>query len=314
MAPDVHVVLGTGPLGLAVIDELVSQGKKVVAVNRSGKASLPEDVPCLKGDFVDAKQSQDLLKNATVAYNCIGLPYQEWEDKLPRIMDNIITAAAENNTKIIYADNLYAYGPQNGPFHEQMSYNPVGIKTKVRADVATKLMEASQIGMIKATIGRGSDFYGPRALNAMLGERVFQHLLDGKPVELIGNPDTLHSHIYVKDFARGLVILADEEKAVGEVWHIPHAKPTSTRQLVEQIASSLSKVPKYRIANKLIVSIMGMFNPVMGDFKEIIYQNINNFTVDSSKFTTQFTFEPTPHEQAIKETSAWYAKQNKGHN
>jgi len=195
MVSNVHVVLGTGPLGLAVIDELVSQGKKVVAVNRSGKALLPPDVQCLKGDLTDTNQSYNLLKNASVVYNCIGLPYHEWEKNFPKVMDNIIKAAAENDTKIVYADNLYAYGPQSGPFHEEMSYKPVGTKTKVRAEVATKLMEASQKGMVRAAIGRGSDFYGQRVRNAILGERVFQHLLDGKPVELIGNPDTLHSHI-----------------------------------------------------------------------------------------------------------------------
>lgn len=113
----------------------------------------------------------------------------------------------------------------------------------------------------------------------------------------------------MKDFARGLVILAAEEKAIGEIYHIPHAKTTSTFQLVEQIAASLSKKPKYRIANKLIVSIMGMFNPFMREFKELMYQNVNDFTVDSSKFTSHFLFEPTPHEQAIKETSDWYVQQ-----
>jgi predicted dinucleotide-binding enzyme len=33
---DLHVIFGTGPVGLAVMDELLSQGKPVRMVNRRG--------------------------------------------------------------------------------------------------------------------------------------------------------------------------------------------------------------------------------------------------------------------------------------
>ena len=36
-----HVVFGTGPVGLAVMDELVSEGERVRMVNRSGRAGVP---------------------------------------------------------------------------------------------------------------------------------------------------------------------------------------------------------------------------------------------------------------------------------
>ena len=306
-----HVVAGTGPLGLALINELLKQGKSVKAVNRSGKAIVPKGVPCIKSDMTDLENTRNILKNASVIYNTTGLPYREWPTVLPVIMNNLIQASSENDVKLVYADNLYAYGPQKEPFHENMAYQPVGEKTRVRAQLATTLMDAVKQGKLRATIGRGSDFYGPYALNAMLGQRVFLHLLEGKPVELIGNPDTLHSHIFIKDFARGLTILGNEDQAVGEVWHIPHAAPMTTRQLVEQISSRLSKVPKYRIANKFIVNVTGLFNPFMKDFKELMYQQDQNFIVDSSKFSNHFAFDTTSHEQAIKETSDWYINQQK---
>lgn len=304
-----HVVLGTGPLGLAVMDELMKQGKSVKVVNRSGNAPVPENVQCIKCDINNASQVRKLLKNVPVVYHCLGLPYPEWQAFFPKIMKNIIEAASENGTKIVYGDNLYAYGPQQEPIHEGIPYHPIGSKAKVRAQVATALMEADQKGKISATIGRGSDFYGPRALNAMLGERVFLHLLDGKPVELIGNIDTIHSHLFIRDFAKGLTILADEEKANGEIWHIPHAKATSTRQLVEQIARELNKDPKYRVANKFIVKIGGLFSPTMKEFNELLYQQTNDFVVDSNKFKNSFNLNPTSHDKAIKETSEWFLKE-----
>ncbi len=41
-----NIVLGSGPVGLAVMDELVARGRRVIVANRSGqvKESLPNGV------------------------------------------------------------------------------------------------------------------------------------------------------------------------------------------------------------------------------------------------------------------------------
>ena len=41
---DLHVIFGTGPVGLAVMDELLRQGKRVRMVNRSGLKTAPAGV------------------------------------------------------------------------------------------------------------------------------------------------------------------------------------------------------------------------------------------------------------------------------
>jgi hypothetical protein len=48
-----HVVFGTGPVGMAVMDELVSRGTRVRMVNRSGRANVPEAVEVVGGDAAD---------------------------------------------------------------------------------------------------------------------------------------------------------------------------------------------------------------------------------------------------------------------
>jgi NAD(P)-dependent dehydrogenase (short-subunit alcohol dehydrogenase family) len=39
-----HVVLGTGPLGLAVARHMAARGDRVRVVNRGGRGNLPEGV------------------------------------------------------------------------------------------------------------------------------------------------------------------------------------------------------------------------------------------------------------------------------
>jgi nucleoside-diphosphate-sugar epimerase len=48
-----HVVIGTGPLGMAVMRELAARGRQVRAVNRSGTAEVPADVQVVAGDVSD---------------------------------------------------------------------------------------------------------------------------------------------------------------------------------------------------------------------------------------------------------------------
>jgi Trk K+ transport system NAD-binding subunit len=51
-----HVVLGTGPLGLAVARTLVAEGERVRAVSRS-LADLPEDVEVLRAIVTEPDQA-----------------------------------------------------------------------------------------------------------------------------------------------------------------------------------------------------------------------------------------------------------------
>ena len=50
---ELHVVFGTGPVGLAVMHELHGQGKRVRMVNRSGTAATPQSVEVVKGNAAD---------------------------------------------------------------------------------------------------------------------------------------------------------------------------------------------------------------------------------------------------------------------
>lgn len=304
-----HVVLGTGPLGIAVIEQLKQKGHLVKALNRSTPSDLPLNAPFVQSDALNLVHLKEVLKDAAVVYHCIGLPYNQWAEHFPKIMNNLISLAKMYQFKIVYADNLYAYGPQNKPLKEEMNYHPIGIKTKVRAEVANMLMNATKQHGIIATIGRGSDFYGPRVRTSILGERVFQHLLEDKPVELIGNPNKLHSHIYIKDFAKGLVILGEDQRANNEIWHIPHPPATTTKQLVEMVASYLNKKPTYKIANKTIVSFIGLFKKEMRHFKELAYQTSEDFVVNGDKFLKTFPYQNTDHNKAIQETLNWYRNQ-----
>nr|NIR95173.1 NAD(P)H-binding protein [Gammaproteobacteria bacterium]NIW45453.1 NAD(P)H-binding protein [Gammaproteobacteria bacterium]NIX00931.1 NAD(P)H-binding protein [Phycisphaerae bacterium] len=73
-----HVVFGTGPAGMAVIEELLSHGENVRAVNRSGKAELPGDVEAVSGNATNVDDTRKICQDASVVYNCTNAPYHKW--------------------------------------------------------------------------------------------------------------------------------------------------------------------------------------------------------------------------------------------
>ena len=306
---ELHVVIGaSGGLGNAVVRELVDRRKLVRAVNRSGKADVPDGVEVVKGDVTDNKTARQVCQGATVVYNCANPPYTKWPEMFPPILDGIIEGAASAEAKLVFGDNLYMYGPVEGPISEDLPYNAAGRKGKTRAQMAKTLMEAHKSGKVRATIGRASAFFGPGVINSSMGEQVFGATLRGKKVKVLGNLDVPHTYTFVRDFGKGLVTLGEREEAIGKIWHIPSAETLTTRQFLELIFEEAGKTPKVMAAPRFLVKMMGLFNPIMRELKEMLYEFEKPYIVDHSKYKNIFGEDTTPHREAIRQTLDWYRK------
>jgi nucleoside-diphosphate-sugar epimerase len=242
----VNTIFGTGPLGLAVARRLVSSGSEVRRVNRSGKANAPGGAEVVAADATDPSASRGACEGAEVVYHCATGAYGHWAEFLPPLMSGIIDGAAAAGAKLVYGDNLYAYGPVDGPLREDLPYRPVGPNTRARAEVATTLMSAHAAGKVRATIGRASDFYGPFVRQSKAGDLIFGRALAGKPAQVLGDAGEPHTYMFIDDFAAGLVTLAQREEALGQVWHIPSAETVTTRRFVEMVFGQVGRPAKIR--------------------------------------------------------------------
>lgn len=303
---ELHVVLGaSGGIGGALARELATQGKRVRAVNRSGKADLPTGVEIVRGDALDAESIRAVCAGASVVYNCVNVPYPEWEAKFPPMMQNITEAASAANAKLIFADNLYMYGPVNGTITEDLPYNAPGHKGKLRARMANELMEQHRASKVRAAIGRASDFYGPNT-NALGGNLTIKPLVEGKTAMWIGSLDMPHTLTFTKDFARGLIILGERDEALGQVWHISGAEPLTARQFLGMAFEAAGLPPKIGVYPLIAVRLLGLFSPMIREAYETTYQFAKPFVVGGEKFARAFGKIATPHREAIKETVEWY--------
>jgi len=304
---DLHVVFGTGPIGMALIEDLVTNGKRVRAVNRSGSADVPDGVEMLGGDAADEGFTTRACADAGVAYCCVNPPYTKWPELFPRLQAGVVAGAASAGAKLVAVENLYAYGPTGGrPMTEDLPYEATTRKGLVRAQMTKDLMAAHESGMVRVAIGRASDYFGPRGLLTAMGERVFYPALGGKKAQVMGDPDQLHTYSYIPDIARGLAILGERDEADGQAWHLPNAPAKTTRQLIEQVFAAAGTEPRVQAMPNWMVSLVGLFNGNVRELKEMLYEFEEPFVVDDSRFETAFGSHATPLADAIETTVSWY--------
>ena len=183
---DLHVVFGTGAIGMALIEELNREGKNVRAVNRSGSARVPDGVEVVGGDATSTEFTKAASADASVIYFCLNPPYTQWPEMFPPMQAAAIEGAASAGAKLVVMDNLYMYAPMQGqPLTEDLPYTATTRKGSVRAQMADDLMKAHETGKVRVTAGRASDYFGPRGLLTAMGERVFYPALAGKKAQKI---------------------------------------------------------------------------------------------------------------------------------
>jgi nucleoside-diphosphate-sugar epimerase len=307
---ELHVVFGTGPVGLAVTDELVQRDRRVRMVNRSGRARVPDGVEVVGGEATDGAFAREASAGASVVYFALNPPYDKWPELFPPLQEGVLEGAASAGAKLVAMENLYMYGPTDGrPLTENLPYAANTRKGKVRTRMAKELMEAHTSGRVRVAIGRASDFFGPRVLSSATGEQVFGRAVEGKSAQVAGDPDQPHTYTYAPDIGKGLVTLGEREEALGRAWHLPSPETVTTREFVEMIFEEVGKPARIQAPPKILLRALGLFNPALRETIEMLYEFEEPFVVDDSSFERAFGEQATPLREAIQRTVRWYREE-----
>ena len=259
-----HVVLGAaGGTGSAVVHELAVRGSSVRAVTRDGMADAPEGVEQVAADVGTTEGARRACEGAAVVYHCAQPGYTQWPELFPPMTQAVIDGAAAAGAKLVFADNLYAYGPPDGPMTEETPQRARGKKGRTRIEMAAAVLGAHADGRLRCTIGRSSDYYGPRGTTSNVGENIMKPVVRGKRARWLGSLDQPHTLNYLEDMARALVTLGERDAADGQVWHLPAAEPLTGRQFLALLFEAAGHPPKVGVASRPLIRIAGLFNPLL---------------------------------------------------
>jgi nucleoside-diphosphate-sugar epimerase len=302
-----HVVFGAGQVGLALAARLANLGIAVRTVSRHRPETLASGADWRRADATDVVAAADAAKGAAVVYQCLNAPYTKWPTLFPPLQRGVMSAAERTDALLVTLENVYGYGPTGGkPMTEDLPLVATTSKGRTRAAMTAELLAAADAGRVRVASGRASDFFGPGVTESSLGTRVFGNAVAGKRADFIGNSDLPHTYSYVPDVAAGLATLGTDERAVGQVWHLPGPETVSTRTLLDHIAIEVNHPVGVRNVPKIALLALGLVNPLMRELAEMTYEFEQPFVLDTSKYESTFGDTVTPLATAITDTIAWY--------
>lgn len=308
MTSEVHVVFGVGQVGYPLAQRLLVAGKRVRIARRS-TAPVPAGCEVVLGDAANESFCVEAARGATTVYHCMNPPYDArvWAEKVPRYMDNLITASASAGARLVVLDNLYMLGPSRGrPLTEDTPMDPSSRKGEIRAQAAKRLFEAHRRGDIIGTSGRASDFYGPGGTLTGLGDFFWPRALAGKTAYSPYPLDAVHTYHYIPDVAAALATLGcADASAYGRPWMLPCAPAGTLRELVARLATKLGREISVAQLPRWMLKTMAVFMPLMRELDEMLYQWDEPFVVDDRRFRERFHLVPADVDQAAAGTVEW---------
>jgi len=302
-------VFGYGPTGKATADRLHARGQAVRVVQRKRPVDLLPGIEFVVGDILKADDVKRAFAGASQVVVTTGFEYRgkTWQVVWPQAMRNLLDVAEAANVRVVQVDNMYMYGPQDAPLHEDMALTSYGVKPAVRAEVTRMWQKAARAGKVRWAALRAPDFYGPGVANSHMGDTGLKPVAAGKTAQVLMAPDLPHAFAYVPDIGRAVVSLLDaDDSAYNQVWHVPCAPAKTPRQMLQIGADAAGQKLKMMAMPGWMLQAMGLVAPMMRELSEMRFTWNRPYHVDATKFARRFWSDATPFEIGIPATVRSY--------
>jgi len=169
-------------------------------------------------------------------------------------------AVKSNVNRFIFVSSVKAGGGSNFGVcvSEKDQGNPEGIYGKTKREAELKLLKIGKESDMHVSIIRPSLVYGPNVKGNL------QLMLSGikkgwfPPLPETGNK---RSMIHVDDLVRAILLVADDDRANGEIFIATDGTPHSSRYIYNAMCSALDKsIPKWSVP-KILFDMASLVNP-----------------------------------------------------
>jgi len=297
-----HVIVGAGAVGSAAAKLLAERGEHVRIVSRRGTGPEHPAIERVAANATDAERLTELTAGAAALYNCANPQYHQWFTDWPPLAAALLTAAERSGAVLATMSNVYGYGPVDGPITQKTPLAATHPKLRLRAQLWQDALDAHLAGRIRATEVRASDYIEQ---NSLLSSAIGKQLLAGKRAYSPSPLDVPHSWTSISDCARALVTVAADERSLGQAWLVPTGPALTVRQLATRFvevngapAAKLTAIPYP------VIWAAGLFEPFIKELRITRYQFTAPFVLDSSATTQMFALNPTPLDDALRDTAA----------
>jgi nucleoside-diphosphate-sugar epimerase len=297
-----HVIVGAGPVGSETALSLADRGEQVRVITRSRGGPAHPSIERVAADATEADRLSALVEGAQALYNCANPQYHRWLTDWPPLASALLTAAERSGATLVAMNNLYGYGPVDGPMTEQTPLAATHPKLRLRADIWREALARHEAGRLRAVEVRASDYI---EANSILSIALGKPLLSGKRGYAPAPLDVPHSWTSITDAARALATVAIEQRAWGQAWHAPTNPPLTVRQIAIRFAE-VNEAPPAKVSAipYPILWMIGLFSPLVRELRTTRYQFDRPFILDSSAINRTLGLTPTPLDVALRAAGA----------
>jgi nucleoside-diphosphate-sugar epimerase len=309
------VILGTGQLGMAVMEALLQNNpdEKILMVNRTGKLDAPvsQNVMVLAADVTDKNDLEAIAQRAEMMFSCTDVPYPLWDKFYPATATALAFGLSKSSAKLVFSDNMYSYGNVSGAeMHEGMPHSARTKKGQIRASVIQTLLQSGQSFSDRVAFVKASDFIGPRIYKGVFGTDFLEKLATDKRITLFGKANLPHTFTYIRDFAKAMVNVGTSTDTFGEIWHAPNAPALNLLKWTHLFETEFNQKAKVWVLPKSVVWAAGLFNPLIREFYELSYQFEHPYLVNHDKYVARFGDHSTNPLTIARETAHWFKAKN----
>ncbi|MGF1580246.1 MAG: NAD-dependent epimerase/dehydratase family protein [Gemmataceae bacterium] len=329
-----HVVTGaTGQLGSHIAEQLRHRGESVRALVQETSDTTFLDsigVECVPCNFQDVSALASAIGETQLVYHAAARvsDWGAWSGFHAGIVDvtkNVLKACQQRSvSRVLYVSSISVYGQpklepnagitEDAPLGQNMWWWDHYAKAKLLAE------EYAQQYPGAITIVRPSWIYGPR--DRVTIPRVVA-ALQAKRVPILGSGNNLLNLIYAGDVARGCILAATCDKAIGQAYNLCSRGELTQRQMLDTLTDALElpritrKVPLFAVQQlaflqELWARMIGKKTPPTIT-RRAVYLITRSTQFSITKAKRDFQWEPEVKiQEGVKRALEWF-RENETH-
>jgi len=300
-----QTILGAnGQIGQELAKELFRNYNQRIRVvsRRPQKINATDEV--LAADLMDPQACSAAIAGSEIVYFTVGLPMdsQLWRRSFPVMIENVISSCHKQGARLVFFDNSYMYAKSSDPQTEESPFLPIGAKSRIRAAMANRVLEAIQTKEIDGVICRAPEFYGPGQTQSITNTMLFDNIKAGRQLKVPLRDDRLRTLIWTPDASRATALIGNTADAFNQTWHLPCDNDHPTyKSLISMAADIYQKELPYYILKKWAFRLGSLFKKEIRELSELLPRYEVDTIFLSDKFSKRFPdFKVTSYADGIK--------------
>ena len=262
----VFITGATGFIGQKLVAQLKRQGEEIKVLSRSQSFEYETVICDLQRDNIP----DETLDGIETVFHLAGLAHDvrdasEIEDLYKKVNTNATVqlaklAVSSGVKRFVFISSVKAGGisTQGVCANEKDHGDPEGVYGKTKREAELKLLKIGKESGMHVSIVRPSLVYGQNVKGNL------QLMLSGikkgwfPPLPETGNK---RSMIHLDDLLNAILLVAEDERANGEIFIATDGHPYSSREIYNAMCSGVGKsIPKWSVP-KLLFDIATLINP-----------------------------------------------------